>query len=118
MGSFSCLYSNPRFFPLAHSQWLVIWPNEGYAPAYSENLAVALLDAKDARQKSVVRGYYYLAKSSPSGNALTPTARPLPDNIQEADLNYKVGTENGNVVIKTYYGDFIFNFSDGTLRPR
>ncbi len=111
-------YSNPRFFPAADGQWLVIWPNEGYAPAYSENLAVALLDAKGARQKEIVRGSYYLAKSSPSGNALTPTARPLPDSIQEADLNYKVNFENGNAVIKTYYGDFIFNFFDGTLRPR
>jgi hypothetical protein len=115
----SCIpdYSNPRFFPLPNSQWLVIWPNEGYVPAYSENLAVALLDTKDAHQNGLVRGRYYLAKGSPSGNVLTPTARPLPENLQVSDLNYKVDFVNGNAILKTYNGDFVFNFSDGTLRP-
>lgn len=116
----SCIpnYSNPRFFPLRDSQWLAIWPNEGYAPAYSQNLAVALLDTKNTRHKANIPGYYYLAKSSVAGNVLTPTGRPFENNIQAADLNYKVDVENGNAVIKTYYGDFIFDFSDGTLKPR
>jgi len=115
----SCIpvHSNPRFFPLTDSQWLAIWPNDGYTPAYSENLAVALIDTENAHRKATVRGYYYLAKSSPSGNVLTPTGRPFRDNIQQSDLNYKVVLENGNAVIKTYYGDFVFDFSDGTLRP-
>ncbi|HXS67698.1 MAG TPA: hypothetical protein VN761_02575 [Candidatus Polarisedimenticolia bacterium] len=109
--------SNPRFFPAAHGQWLVVWPNDGYLPAYGENLAVALLDTRDMHQKAVVRGSYYLAKAPPSGNLFTPTGRPFQEKNPDADLNYKVDFENGSAILKTYNGNFVFNFSDGTLRP-
>jgi hypothetical protein len=116
----SCIprQSNPRFFPLMNNQWLAVWPNEDHDPAYSENLAVALLDAKDVRQNAIVRGRYYLTKGTPSENFFTPNWRPPPENVQESELNYKVDFQNGAAVFKTENGDFVFNFSDGTLKPR